>query len=264
VVSNALLNPLAKVTVANTTALGDPSPTSTQLLNASVLSTTGANNAVVAANVASAGQLLGAAINTGSAGAGTSGLGTLVTPVVGAVNGVAPSLSGLVNNVGGTLSNATNGQVSLSLNGTPTTPSGGGLLGGLLGGATGGTGTTGGLLSPVTSLVSGLTGGTGTTGVLAPVTGLVSGLSGGATGASGPLGGVLTPVTGLVSGLTGGALPLGTAAATPASGGLLGGVTSGTGVVGGVLKPVTGLVSGLAGGAATGKTGLLGGVLGKL
>jgi hypothetical protein len=254
VVSNALLNPLAKVTVANTTALGDPSPTSTQLLNASVLSTTGANNAVVAANVASAGQLLGAAINTGSAGAGTSGLGTLVTPVVGAVNGVAPSLSGLVNNVGGTLSNATNGQVSLSLNGTPTTPSGGGLLGGLLGGATGGTGTTGGLLSPVTSLVSGLTGGTGTAGVLAPVTGLASGLTGG----TGTAGGVLTPVTSLVSGLTGGALPLG-AAAKPSTGGPLSGLTGGTGLVGGVLKPVTGLLGGTTGG-----TGALGGVLGKL
>jgi hypothetical protein len=214
--TDATVNPLLSVTVADRQVSGSPS--GAQLLNASVLSSGLASGAPISASVLSGGQVLslnGTSVpgDIGSGGAGGL-LGGLLGPVTGGGTG------GLLGGVTTTVSNLTGGLAGGGSGGT------GGLLGGVLGPVTGGG--SGGLLGGVTGAVSGLTGGLGVGsagsggvgGLVGGLTGTVTNLAGGLTGgqaggAGGLLGGVTSTVSNLTGGLAGG------------SGGLLGGVLGG-------------------------------------
>lgn len=169
---------------------------------------------------------------------------------VAGLNSVLQGLGGAVSNAGGLLNAAPSNPNPLGATLTNATDAVASLTNGLgLGSAVGGN--NGGLLSPITGTLGGGTG--GNSGLLAPVTGLLGGVTGnlgnttGGTANSGLLGGLL----GGVSGVSGGA---GGTAGT--NGGLLGGLTGGN------------ASAGVSAGASTGASnsasngGLLGGLLG--
>jgi hypothetical protein len=140
---DAVLNPLASVSVVNTQLLGSTSPGSSPLLDASVLSGTSATAGAVNVNALTNHQLVAVALPTGTSAG--SPVGSVLQPV-GAVTSPIAS--------------ATGGAVSIGSSGAVVPVStGGGAVGGVVGGTTSAVGTTatrtvgtvGGVLAPVTS-----------------------------------------------------------------------------------------------------------------
>jgi hypothetical protein len=140
---DAVLNPLASVSVVNTQLLGSTSPGSSPLLDASVLSGTSATAGAINVNALTNHQLVAVALPTGTSAG--SPVGSVLQPV-GAVTSPIAS--------------ATGGAVSIGSSGAVVPVStGGGAVGGVVGGTTSAVGTTatrtvgtvGGVLAPVTS-----------------------------------------------------------------------------------------------------------------